>query len=76
VTNEEIRRAVEKIAPVVSDALLRERQEAARLGEAWDQGYAVAVDDFVHSDYCGLKCQCEGIHGQTNPYRTAPEETP
>ena len=39
---------------------------------AWDEGYAVAQDDFVHSDYCGRKCQCEGIHGQKNPYRSTP----
>ena len=37
--------------------------------EAWDAGYAVASDDFTHSDYCGFKCVCDGIHGQTNPHR-------
>ena len=54
------RAVLDAVAPAIA---------ARAKAEAWDEGYAVASDDFTHSDYCGFKCQCEGIHGQANPYR-------
>lgn len=48
--------------------LIRKR-DAEVAARAWDEGHAVAEDNFVHSDYCGRRCQCQGVHGTTNPYR-------
>jgi len=74
--------ALAENAALTRECLDREATEAdvrsrlagaeARLAQAWDDGYAVADDDFTHSDYCGNRCQCKGIHGRTNPYRAAP----
>jgi hypothetical protein len=67
------------MARAVLDALDLPARERRAKAEAWDEGYAVATDDFVHSDYCGFTCQCDGVHGQANPYRAAeldPEEKP
>ena len=44
--------------------------DAAVAAKAWDEGYAVGEDNFIHSDYCGRACQCQGLHGTTNPYLT------
>ena len=50
-------------------ALIRAR-DAEVAAKAWDEGYAVGEDNFIHSDYCGRRCQCQGLHGTTNPYLT------
>ena len=78
----QIARLLAENAALTRECLDREATEAdvrsrlagaeARLAQAWDDGYAVADDDFTHSDYCGNRCQCKGIHGRTNPYRAAP----
>ena len=44
-------------------------RDAEVAAKAWDEGYAVGEDNFIHSDYCGRRCQCQGLHGATNPYR-------
>lgn len=44
----------------------------AEKAEAWDEGHAVATDDFLHSDYCGRRCQCSGLAGTRNPYKETP----
>ena len=44
-------------------------RDAEVAAKAWDEGYAVGEDNFIHSDYCGRRCQCQGLHGTTNPYR-------
>ena len=54
------------------ERLTRERDDltAEVAAKAWDEGYAVGEDNFIHSDYCGRRCQCQGLHGTTNPYLT------
>ena len=44
----------------------------AEKAEAWDEGHAVATDDFLHSDYCGRRCHCSGLAGTRNPYKETP----
>lgn len=45
--------------------------DAEVAAQAWDEGHAVGEDNFIHSDYCGTRgCQCQGVHGTTNPYLT------
>ena len=44
--------------------------DAEVAAKAWDEGYAVGEDNFIHSDYCGRRCQCQGLYGTTNPYLT------
>lgn len=55
------------------DAAQRGDEIRRREAQAWDAGYSIAEDNSVHADYCGARCQCKGIHGQANPYRTADE---
>lgn len=43
--------------------------ERAKRAAVWDEGHAVATDDFLHSDYCGRRCKCGGLAGTTNPYK-------
>ena len=51
--------------------LVTPAHDAAVAAKAWDEGYAVGEDNFIHSDYCGMRgCQCQGLHGTTNPYLT------
>lgn len=52
-----------------ADLLASPAHDAAVAAKAWDEGYAVGEDNFIHSDYCGRSCQCQGLHGATNPYR-------
>ena len=66
---------VERWSGVLSEAEARVAELEATVAKAWDEGFDVATDNFVHSDYCGRTCQCQGIHGQSNPYRDAPKDT-
>ena len=53
------------------DLLAEVERLRAEKAEAWDEGHAVATDDFLHSDYCGRRCQCSGLAGTRNPYKDA-----
>lgn len=72
-----IRHRAEEGTPVLAVAdrrhLLAEvdRLRAGK-AEAWDEGHAVATDDFLHSDYCGRRCHCSGLAGTRNPYKETP----
>ncbi|HEY9495575.1 MAG TPA: hypothetical protein VIR15_12035, partial [Intrasporangium sp.] len=73
---------IQRAERVAENAVADKRAAEARVAEkeatvakAWDEGFDVATDNFVHSDYCGRTCQCQGIHGQSNPYRDAPKDT-
>lgn len=64
------RHAAHHLAAALGPVLAGER------AEAWDEGYAQAEKDFVHSDYCGTRCQCDPnlTSGAGNPYRADREQ--